>query len=99
MCACVGTCYKTHSPQARVQCHLDVDRLVLLQYDALLHQQPIIRRHGNPYQQQSACPKHRGEQRQSPTAARAHLHTNAHIQNNIRAGGRTLSFFSLYKQR
>lgn len=36
------TCYEADPPQARVQRHLDLGGLILLQDDSLLHQQPVV---------------------------------------------------------
>lgn len=48
------TCHEADPPQARVQRHLDLGGLILLQDDSLLHQQPVVGRHGNADQQQAA---------------------------------------------
>lgn len=60
------TCHKADPPEAGVQRHLDLGGLVLLQDDSLLHQQPVVCRHGDADQQQTAGPENRREQRQSP---------------------------------
>lgn len=67
------TCDEADPPQARVQRHLDLGGLVLLQDDPLLHQQPVVRRHGDTHQQQTAGPENRREQREGPGAERTHL--------------------------
>lgn len=56
-----------------MQRHLDLGGLVLLQDDALLHQQPVVGGDGDADQQQTARPEDRREQRQSPRAERTHL--------------------------
>ena len=67
------TCHEADPPEARAQRHLDLCGLVLLQDDPLLHQQPVVRRHGDTNQQQTTGPEHRREQRQSPRTERTHL--------------------------
>lgn len=71
------TCYEADPPQARVQCHLDLSGLILLQDNSLLHQQPVVRWHGNADQQQAAGPEHWGQQRQSSGAEGTHLGTKS----------------------
>lgn len=67
------TCHEADPPQAGVQRHLDLGGLVLLQHDPLLHQQPVVRRHGNADQQEAAGAENRGEQRQRAGAEGTHL--------------------------
>ena len=67
------TSHEADSPQAWVQGHLHLQALVLLQHDALLHQQPVIGGDGHAHQEQAAGPENRGQQGEGPTAARAHL--------------------------
>lgn len=73
MCMFSPTGHKAHSPEARVQRHLHLHALVLLQDDALHHDQPVVSGHGHPYQQQPAGSKHCGQDGQSAAAARTHL--------------------------
>lgn len=56
-----------------MQRHLHLHALVLLQDDALHHDQPVVRGHGHAHQQQPAGPEHRGQDGQRAAAARTHL--------------------------
>lgn len=56
-----------------MQRHLHLHALVLLQDDALHHDQPVVGGHGHAHQQQPAGPEHRGQDGQRAAAARAHL--------------------------
>lgn len=56
-----------------MQRHLHLHALVLLQDDALHHDQPVVGGHGHPHQQQPAGSKHRGQDGQRAAAARTHL--------------------------
>lgn len=67
------TSHEANSPQARMQRHLHLHALVLLQDDALHHDQPVVRGHGHPHQQQPAGSEHRGQDGECAAAARAHL--------------------------
>lgn len=67
------TSHEANSPEARVQRHLHLHALVLLQDDALDHDQPVVRGHGHAHQQQPAGPEHRGQDCQRAAAARTHL--------------------------
>lgn len=73
MCMFSLTGHKAHSPEARVQRHLHLHALVLLQDDALHHDEPVVSGHGHPHQQQPAGSKHSGQDGQSAAAARTHL--------------------------
>lgn len=70
--ALLRSCHKADSPQSRVQRHLDLCCLVLLQDDTLLHQQPVVGRHGDAHQQQAAGPKYGGQQCERSRAERTH---------------------------
>lgn len=67
------TCHKANPPEARVQRHLDLSGLVLLQDNAFLHQQPVVCGHSNANQQQSTGPENGREQRQGPRTEWTHL--------------------------
>lgn len=56
-----------------MQRHLDLHALVLLQDDALHHDQPVVCGHSHPHQQQPAGSKHCGQDGQRTAAARTHL--------------------------
>lgn len=56
-----------------MQRHLHLHALVLLQDDALHHDQPVVCRHSHPHQQQPAGSKHCGQDGQCTAAARTHL--------------------------
>lgn len=86
----IVTCDEADPPEAGVQSHLDLGGLVLLQHDSLLHQQPVVRRHGDAHQQQTAGPKNRREQRQSPRTERTHLRTGSkRVQSTCRGQKRS----------
>lgn len=70
---CLPTSHEANSPEARVQRHLHLHALVLLQDDALDHDQPVVCGHGHAHQQQPAGPEHRGQDGQCTAAARTHL--------------------------
>ena len=69
----VPTGHKADPPEAGVQRHLHLHSLVLLQDDALLHEQPVVCGHGHTHQEQATGPEHRGEERQRPGAEGTHL--------------------------
>lgn len=69
----VPTGHEANSPQAWVQRHLHLHALVLLQDDALYHDQPVVCGHGHPHQQQPAGSKHCGQDGQRTAAAWTHL--------------------------
>lgn len=56
-----------------MQRHLHLHALVLLQDDALHHDQPVVCGHSHPHQQQPAGSKHCGQDGQRTAAARTHL--------------------------
>lgn len=73
VCLFSPTGHEAHSPEARVQRHLHLHALVLLQDDALHHDEPVVSGHGHPHQQQPAGSEHCGQDGQSAAAARTHL--------------------------
>lgn len=73
MCLFWHTCHEADPPHAGVQGHPDLHALVLLQNDALLHQQPVVCGHSHAHQEQAARPKHRGQERECPRAKHACL--------------------------
>lgn len=96
---CLPTSHKANSPEARVQRHLHLHALVLLEDDALDHDQPVVCGHGHTHQQQPAGPEHRGQDGQRAAAARTHLEgkikgvsqeEESHITAVCRCGKRSL---------
>lgn len=67
------TGHEADSPQSGVQRHLDLHTLVLLQDDALHHDEPVVGGHGYAHQQQAAGSEHCGQDGQRTTATRTHL--------------------------
>lgn len=54
----VCTCEEADSPEASVQCHLDLRGLVLRQHRSLLHVQPVISADCDAHEQQATRTKH-----------------------------------------